>query len=702
MTAWIKPKAVTVPGVRLVEIVGVIDEGFDPAKTVAPLADERTPIVFDLGGVRRITSFGVRHWVAAMRCLVGLEYFFINCRPALVWQFNMIRRFGGNGGLISLFLPYSCSASCGEESEHLLDLRFDHELAVGERPPEHRCLRCGALAEFDEEPSAYFSYVRQLPPLKLPASVAALLDESSKTATTPLVISKEVTPELTAIWLTGAIENATRVKRIAAGLDGTVLVVAQGVRDVSTVGLKKLFDALTAESSHVYIARAPVTLARVIAKEPRASQPPIVSLWLGLQCDSCGHTEWRELDRARWPALRDGHGAACPRCRGTLAMFRDEAHDELSELRLTMMPDTVRDYLQARGTGPDLALTPLPQKPMPPRRLARDSVAELPLEGYEVLSRLGVGGMAEVLLARQQGPQGFNKLVALKRILPTLVGDPVFVDMFLREARIAAAISHANVVQIYDLRETQQDYFIVMEYVPGWNLDILLKTAIRALVQVPVELACRIVADICAGLHAAHSATQEDGKPLVVVHRDVSPHNVLVSRAGAVKLTDFGIAKATNVTAITKTDGLKGKFMYMAPERFDGVDSDVRSDVFSAGLILAYTLTQAHPFQGPTEYSTWENAVRAVVPPASALRDNIPPQLDAILARAVAREPDQRYQTAQELQVALERFITAAGKPATQADVGRWVDDLFLAHEATTEVDPTDITTRGHLKPTGG
>ncbi len=697
VTAKLKSLKVSVPRVRLVEVIGAIDETFEGASGFQSLATERTPIVIDVGGVRRITSVGVRNWIAGLEHLGEIDYFFVHCRPALVWQFNMILSFGGHGRMLSMFLPYACP-SCGQESEQLIDLRSEYTLVKTAQPPEHTCTSCGAVTEFDEDPGSYFAHASAHPPEGLPAPVAALLDDAAKTTSAPLKIRKEVTPDVTAVWLSGSIQDSVRFKRIAEGLDGAVVVVAQSVRGVTAGGLTKLFGALTAESSQVYVARASLELAAMLSSHPAGAQVSIVSLWLGLGCDGCAEIYSQELDRDRWLASRKGVNPDCARCGRPLSPILKDAGDRLSKINLGVSPPMVAAYLATHAEAP--FQTDSARPPRPRSQAMRAALPELQLDGYEIIGRLGIGGMAEVMLARQVGPEGFNKLVALKRILPALASDPLFVEMFLREARIAALITHANVVQIYDLRKSADDFFIVMEYVPGWNLERVLTTASLAMTPLPIELACRIVADVCAGLYAAHTATLEDGQPLVVVHRDVSPHNVLVSKAGSIKLTDFGIAKATNIAAITKTDGLKGKFLYMAPERLEGNDSDTRSDLFAAGLILFLALTQVHPFQGASEYIIWEKALQSRVPAPSTLRPDIPPALDELVLRAVARQPDDRYQSAQELHLALERFLAAYGRPATTTHLARWLSEVVVVGEAQTEVGPVEIlaTTPGFLK----
>ena len=706
----LNPVSISVARVRLIEVTGVINETLQSAAAFAPLARERTPIVFDLSGVRRITSIGVRHWIAGLAFLDGLDYFFTNCRPALVLQFNMIAGFAGNGHLLSMFLPYQCT-SCSQQPEHFLDLVADYALVVAGQPPECRCTECGAPSELDEDVDFYFSYAREYPAPRLPPPVAALLDDARKTPSLPLKIRKEVGEEVAALWLSGSVQDNVRIKRVAEGLDGDVVVVAQGVRGVTAGGLTTLFHALTAENSNVILARVPAIMAEIIVGEPQLAHwaPRILSIWIALRCKACGHLEENELARSGWRTSNDQALARCGRCGVeavtpvTSAAITDTLA-RLSELQGVAPPASVVGYLASR-TG--LAIEVESERQLRRPSLTMTSVspsgsASLQLEGYEFLHQLGTGGMAEVMLARQVGPHGFSKLVAVKRILPELASDPVFIDMFLREARIAALITHPNVVQIFDLRQVGPDYYIVMEYVPGWNLDHVLHTATQGMTALPIELACRIVGDICAGLHAAHSAKLENGEPLVVVHRDVSPHNVLVSKVGSVKLTDFGIAKATNAAAVPTSEGLTGKFHYMAPERLDGNDSDTRSDIYSAGLILFECLTECHPFEGENETDTWFNARRAVVPPPSVMRRDVPPELDRLVARAVARDLDARFQTAQDFQLAIERFLTAYRRPATSSHLMRWMEAAFAAAQAKTEGDapPIDKTLPGSLNRT--
>jgi serine/threonine protein kinase len=222
---------------------------------------------------------------------------------------------------------------------------------------------------------------------------------------------------------------------------------------------------------------------------------------------------------------------------------------------------------------------------------------------YYPIAQLGRGGMSEVYLAIARGPAGFNKLVVIKRLLSGLVADAHFLDMFLDEARLAARLNHPNIVQTNEVGVADEKYFIAMEYLDGQPLlKIVQRSLPRAL---PVHVALGIAANVCAGLHYAHTLADFSGTPLGIVHRDVSPHNIFVTYAGQVKIVDFGIAKATSRTTETQAGILKGKIAYMSPEHIGGVPLDGRSDVFSAGVVLYETLPRRRDRSPPTSPKTW-------------------------------------------------------------------------------------------------
>jgi serine/threonine protein kinase len=296
---------------------------------------------------------------------------------------------------------------------------------------------------------------------------------------------------------------------------------------------------------------------------------------------------------------------------------------------------------------------------------------------YELLRQIAVGGMAELYLARTQGIEGFEKLVVLKRILPQYAGHASFVDMFLHEARLAATLHHANIAQVYDIGEDEGDYFFAMEYVHGEDLDRIAAVADEQGVPMSMDAALTLVSGLCAGLHYAHERTGADGKPMNIVHRDVSPSNVVVSYDGAVKLVDFGIAWAASRPGTTD-GGLKGKIAFMSPEQCRGKATlDRRSDLYSVGTLLYELTTGKAPFTGETEYQVLHQIVNDDAPSPKTIVPDYPEKLERIVLRALAREPEQRYATALALQADLEDFAHEAHLRISPLVLARLMGTLF-------------------------
>jgi serine/threonine-protein kinase len=308
---------------------------------------------------------------------------------------------------------------------------------------------------------------------------------------------------------------------------------------------------------------------------------------------------------------------------------------------------------------------------------------------YEIVRPLTAGGMAEIFLAQLLGPEGFVKPVVLKRILPEYAASQEFIHMFLAEARLAARVSHPNVVQIFDLGTQDGTYFIAMEYVPGWDLATIAEAARERSRPMPIEVACRIASDVCAGLAAAHTLVDDAGRPMGVVHRDVSPHNVLISPQGSVKLTDFGIAKANGLREKTEPGALKGKIAYMSPEQIEASDIDARSDIFAAGVLLHECLSNHQLFHRSTPSQTFMTILTGEIPALKKSRPDLPDALEAIVKRALARKRDERYQTAEEMKVAIDRFLVSFGKPATPGELSGYVRRLMEVEEVPVSAVPT-------------
>jgi serine/threonine-protein kinase len=292
-----------------------------------------------------------------------------------------------------------------------------------------------------------------------------------------------------------------------------------------------------------------------------------------------------------------------------------------------------------------------------------------PIGKYKLVRLIASGGMAEVFLARQAGAAGFEKLVCLKRILPHLARDKQFVEMFLNEARLAARLDHPNIVSIFDLGEANGNYFIAMEFIDGPSLRAAAKRALERGEWLPIPEIVKIVSMAAAGLHYAHELTDAGGKPLGLVHRDISPDNVLVHRNGAAKVVDFGIAKAANSSSSTRTGTLKGKVAYMPPEQLRGDPLDRRTDVFALGVVLYELLAGQRPWAGDSEVSLIGRIMTEDPPPLSTLRPDAPAGLVAVLDRALAKDREARYASCHDLQADLEALLVSLGQTITQARI---------------------------------
>ena len=304
---------------------------------------------------------------------------------------------------------------------------------------------------------------------------------------------------------------------------------------------------------------------------------------------------------------------------------------------------------------------------------------------YQPIRRLAVGGMAEIFLARVPGVgiEGFEKLVVLKRILPQHALDPELLRMFLDEARLSATLTHPHVIEVYDVGAVGDAPFFSMEYVHGANVREMLRTQSRAAgkptAPLPLAHAITIVAAAAEGLHYAHERLGPGGEPLGIVHRDVSPSNVLVSYDGAVKVSDFGIAKWAFQRTRTQEGTLKGKFAYMSPEQCRAKPVDRRSDIFALGAILYEVTTGAAPFSGASELDILNQIAtgRAAPPAWPESMGTYPPALSAIVLRALAPEPEERFQTMQELQIALESFARSSGVALSTVALASYLQELF-------------------------
>jgi serine/threonine protein kinase len=289
-------------------------------------------------------------------------------------------------------------------------------------------------------------------------------------------------------------------------------------------------------------------------------------------------------------------------------------------------------------------------------------IGDMPVKAYGkyfLVKKLAEGGMAEIFLAKQVGVEGFEKNVVIKRMLPHLSVAPDFVSMFLDEARLAASLTHPNIVQISDLGLADGCYFICMEYLAGEDFATVLRTAKRRGEQAPLTIVLRVLAEAAVGLHYAHEAVNPKGDRLNLVHRDISPSNIFITYSGQVKVLDFGIAKAESRVTTTTAGVVKGKYQYMSPEQARGDFIDRRSDIFSMGVSMYEALTGTRPFARESDLAVLKAVLEGDYVPVRALRPDVPVEVEQILAKAMALEADERYPSALAVAQDIERYIGA-------------------------------------------
>lgn len=324
-------------------------------------------------------------------------------------------------------------------------------------------------------------------------------------------------------------------------------------------------------------------------------------------------------------------------------------------------------------------------------------MAHAPTQRYRVIEKIAAGGMAEVFRAESAGLEGFKKTVAIKRVLPHLSQKKQFIGMFLDEARLSASLSHSNVVQVFDIGVGDETYFIVMEYVDGANLKAVIEHRKLLGKPLPIEAACLIALRTCEGLAYAHEAQDALGQPLGIVHRDVSPPNVLITRHGEVKVVDFGLAKANSQLESSEPGIIKGKFSYLSPEAANGEEVDHRTDIFATGIMLWEMITGQRLFMGDTDLGTVRLVQAARVPPLSQYVKEVPAVLEQIISHSLARDPKTRYQSAREFGRDLNRVLFQMGRPVSSFDIGGLVTDVKEEQRRQRGARPKQQTLIGNL-----
>ncbi len=650
-------------GVSLVSLPATLAETLQ-ASDISKIPD---PIViFDFEQVQQIKSVAVRSWIDGLLGLGASYYAFVRCHPMIVSQFNMMAKFSGNGQLVTFYAPYACPA-CGP-FELLVDRRVPEEMRRAQAGESVPCPKCNQPSPFDDLPEVFFEYMSHAPPPNVPAAAERAISGELTSAPGPFRARKEIVGDLTIVPLAGGVDARVRLDRVLSGMSDDAVVT---LRDVDQLAPDTRLEALfETPGLSVYVADIPYSLFSGLGAEQRRALSGRVVSVIGLgDCPYCA---------AKGGLCIDAHTKET-RC---------EACDNATPAPVEVDTSLLAGEVSAKVRG-WLAL----------RRESR--VGSPSLRGpalvagkYQVERCIGRGGMGEVYLAKQIGPGGFEKLVVLKRIIPSGPHEAALTANLLREARLAARISHTNVVQVLEIGRDEDSFFVTMEYVKGADLRLIFRACADAEIEIPLEIACRIVGDISNALAVAHEGRDEDGTAYSIVHRDVSPENVLVSTDGVAKLSDFGLATPVSQLQQQRSNSSRqGKLRYMAPETLDGKATDARVDIFALGVVLFECLTLRHPFHAPSELDTLRGIVSGERPKASSLRPSCPAALDAIVARAMAIDVAARYRSADEMRDDLEKAM-ASLPAASSLTLARWLPPVLArAKQLSYAADTSVLTT---------
>ncbi|AKF82374.1 serine/threonine protein kinase [Myxococcus fulvus 124B02] len=685
-----------------VRIAGVIDETFPLTSTSPELSGL---LVVDLGRVERISSFGVRRWIefAAKLPPGALGLYVVHAPPVVVDQLNMVEGFAGVARVLSLLAPYTCR-TCNEDRMRVVNLVDEAQVIAEERAPEHACPVCSNPLEFADLPGEFFDYARRQQFGTVDPVVMRYLRASMPKEQPDLPQHlKIVQDDITFISLASTLKGDLNVRRLASGLEGRVAFDFSHVSKVEPEALPKLEQVLdtAAQGAQVVLCRLPPPALAVLARSAKLLPAKLATLWLPCECRSCGQVSHQRIQAnaylAQLRTQQTGLSNECPICGGAAQVpHMPQLQGFLARMQLTDRPLEDIEVLEPRALSQYLFgstnIDPQANKGSP-----TDINNSLGSTKLNVIRRLGQGGMAEVFLAKQVGVKGFEKFVVMKKILPQFAQNPEFVDMLFAEARANARLTHPNVVQTFDVGVSDGVAYILMEYVRGPDLKRLVNELRRKGLALPLEHALRIVAEVAAGLHYAHAYVDPAGIPHPVVHRDVSPHNVLISLDGAIKLSDFGIAKVAGEEH-TQAGVLKGKISYISPEAASGRTLDARNDVFALGVVLFELLTGQLPFRRDHDAATLNAIVREPAPVPSQLRPNIPQDVSDLILRALVKDPARRTASAAAMREEIEAVMAHHRLNSSPAAVAQFFKDTL--GDRLVEYAPSSATGTGsHPRP---
>ncbi len=635
----------------LLRLSGVLDERFEAGPIFSDLPAH---VVLELSGVKRITSFGVRQWSDAMKSLPQrVQHLYLLRAPAcFVDQLNMVLNFGGRAEVVTATALYFCD-KCQEERAIPIDVLGEHAMLLRGGTPTALCPGCGSAMALEDDPQQAFRYVAGYACKLLDEDVAAALAKEGLYAPRkigpPPEEMKLVHGEVTLLVLSGTLDQRFRPRRLAAGVEGEVLLDLGGVLSIDATGVERFRQLLSSleNQGSVTLIDVPESILREVASgNLPLGRARLTSVLMSFQCAACGSSLRASMRREEGATLRP----PCERCgeptqlaggaawiERAFAVPYDPPSARVEELigKRAELVSRARVESGGRAPGPPIAA----------------------LGRYRVLRPLSRGGMAEILLAVHEGIGGFEKLIALKKIRRKLLERRhVAIELFLNEAKIVANLNHPNIVQTFEVGEHGGDLFIAMEYVHGVDARTIVKHRVEKKETLTLEQILYVGTQVAAALDHAHKARDLSGRPLHIVHRDVSLSNIVIGFDGQVKLVDFGIATAASVV---QKGGLIGKFSYMSPEQVRKESLDGRSDVFSLGIVL-YELIAGKPlFRRSTDEETLTAVHQDPIP--SLAEHGVPSEIEAVILRALERSRESRYADARAFELALQGGLQRLG-----------------------------------------
>jgi serine/threonine protein kinase/anti-anti-sigma regulatory factor len=667
----------------LVTVVGLVDEHFAGFGNLGP--DPKT-VVINVSGMSRMTSFGVRQWLKGMDTLSKsiTDLYLLGCPTFFVDQLNMVLNFGGNAQVLTVIAPYTCP-SCGVESGETIDVLSDRAVLAKGGFPEKECTRCGGMLEFDETPESYFSFVKTYAASSIQPAAAQLLAShelytaNDTAAEKPPKIIKLVHGSVTYFRIIGTIGSMFRARPFLVGAEGEVVIDLADVDRFDPSGMRewrRLLKSLAGQVPAITLVDLGEAFLTAAGDLGLARNISVWSVLVPYRCVDCGRAsqESQPLDAASWPL--EFAERVCSTCGGT---NRNELAPELlAPLNkvATSAPPASAKLIVGRHEVLSRALTDANVAQAGDGATASLSADDTILGKYKIVRRLSAGGMAEVFLAKQVGIGGFEKPVALKRIQRKLLETRhLAIDMFLNEAKIAGRLMHPNIVQVLDVGEVGGALYLAMEYVRGRDLRDIVKKLRATNSMMPLGAALFVVREVAQALHHAYWSTDLAGNQLSVVHRDVSPHNIILSYEGTVKLLDFGVA----MSAVTEQAAtmIVGKWLYMSSEHTANQKIDHRSDLFSLGVITYLLCSGKMPFSGSDPKEIVRKIRSGQHKPLREHAPDLPEALSQLVSRMLSPNPDERPQTGHEVVATLNEITRSYGFESSATAMANLLANVF-------------------------